>query len=167
MIMTEPISREAYSPYGTLIAFDDALPFKHANMRTAKRINNLAAVENRRPEDAELNVCLFRCSPLAQQPLTIKLLEKHPHSTQVFLPMTSNARFLVIVCLGDETPDLSTLKAFEAASGQGISYKPGVWHYPMTAVGETIDFACLIWEDGSPGDCQIFDLPNPIVITYT
>jgi ureidoglycolate hydrolase len=158
------ISRDAYSPYGSLIAFDETLPFKYANMRTAKRIDHLASVENLRPDGAQLNVCLFHCSPIAKLPLEIKLLEKHPHSTQIFLPMTSNARFLVIVCLGGETPDLSTLKAFEAISGQGISYKPGVWHYPMTAIEETIDFACLINEDGSADDCTVFALPEPVTI---
>jgi ureidoglycolate lyase len=163
-LLTCPISRDAYSAYGSLIAFDESLPFKYANMRTAKRIDYLASVENLRPEGAQLNVCLFHCSPLAQLPLQLKLLEKHPHSTQIFLPMTSNARFLVIVCLGGETPDLSTLRAFEATSGQGISYKPGVWHYPMTAIGETIDFACLINEDGSQDDCTVFNLPEPITI---
>ena len=117
ILPTSPISREAYSAYGSLIAADEALPFQYANMRTAKRFNHLAAVENLRPDGATLNLCLFRCRPLAELPLNIKLLERHPHSTQVFLPMSSNARFLVIVCLGEEAPDLSTLKAFVATNG--------------------------------------------------
>ena len=78
--------------------------------------------------------------------------------------MTSNARFLVIVCLGNDKPDLETLKVFEATNGQGISYKPGIWHYPMTALEESIDFACLVCEDGSKEDCEVFNLETAIEI---
>ncbi len=163
MIKAEPISREEYSKYGSLIAADESLPFKHANMQTAKRFDYLADVTNLRTE-AKLNLCVFRCNPLAQFPLQLKLLEKHKHSTQVFMPMTSGARFLVIVSLGGERPDLETLKVFEASNGQGISYKPGVWHYPMTVIDEPIDFACLVWEDGSKDDCEIFKLETAIEI---
>jgi ureidoglycolate lyase len=164
LIHATPLSRDAYTPYGNLIAADEALPFFQANMATAKRFNHIAEIINLRPDKAKLNLCLFRCAPLAKLPLEMKLLEKHPFSTQAFLPTTSDARYLVIVCLGGDTPDLSTLKAFEARSGQSISYKPGVWHYPMTALERPIDFACLIWEDGSPDDCIVQDLKEPFTI---
>jgi ureidoglycolate lyase len=158
-----PISREAYTPYGSLIAADDDLPFKYANMGTAKRFDFLADVANLR-DTAKLNLCVFRCCPLADKTLQLKLLEKHQYSTQVFMPMTSNAKFLVVVCLGGDTPDLKTLKVFVAGNGQGISYKPGVWHYPMTAIGEPIDFACLVGEDGTKDDCEVFNFDTAIEI---
>lgn len=161
----EPISREAYEPYGSLIAADEALPFKFANMKTAKRFNHLADVVNLRPESATLNLCVFRCSPLEKLPFEIKLLERHQYSTQVFMPISSDARYLVIVSLGSDKPDLSTLKAFEVFNPQGISYKPGVWHYPMTALVNQIDFACLVHEDGSNDDCEVVTLEQPVRFT--
>ncbi|RTL38407.1 MAG: ureidoglycolate hydrolase [Candidatus Melainabacteria bacterium] len=163
-IQAVPITREAYAPYGSLISADDSLPFRYANMRTAKRFDHLAEVVNLRSETARLNLCVFSCSPLAEAPLQMKLLEKHQYSTQVFLPMTNKARFLVIVCLGGDEPDLNTLSCFEATNGQGISYRPGVWHYPMTAIGEPIDFACLVCEDGSKEDCEVHTFKSPIEI---
>ncbi len=164
MIKAVPINREAYTPFGSLIAADESLSFKYANMQTAKRFDYLADIANLRTESAKLNLCVFRCNPLAQFPLQLKLLEKHQYSTQVFMPMTSNAKFLVIVSLGEDQPDLETLKVFEATNGQGISYKPGIWHYPMTAVGELIDFACLVCEDGSKEDCEVFNFETAIEI---
>lgn len=164
IIRAVPIARDAYAPYGSLISADDSLPFRYANMRTAKRFDYLSEMVNLRKEAARLNLCVFSCSPLAETPLHMKLLEKHQYSTQIFLPMTSNAKFLVVVCLGDEEPDLNTLRCFEAKNGQGISYKPGVWHYPMTAIGEPIDFACLVCEDGSSDDCQVHTFKSPIEI---
>lgn len=157
------INREEYAAYGSLIAADEALPFRFANMKTAKRFDFLADVDNLR-DSAKLNLCVFRCSPLTSGNLQMKLLERHRYSTQVFMPMTNNARFLVAVCLGDDRPDLSTLKVFIAGNGQGISYRPGVWHYPMTAIGESIDFACLVAEDGSKDDCDVVTFDTPIEV---
>jgi ureidoglycolate lyase len=160
----EPINREAYAPFGSVIAADEELPFKFANMKTAKRFNHLADVVNLRPESAKLKLCVFRCSALQRLPFEIKLLERHEFSTQVFMPISSGARYLVIVSLGGDEPDLSTLKAFEVTNPQGISYHPGVWHYPMTALDNQIDFACLVHEDGSSSDCEIYAFSEPVSI---
>jgi len=159
-----PLTRAAYEPYGKVIAADDELPFKLANMGTAKRYNFLCEVENRRPAEAKLNLCVFRCSPLAALPLEMKLLEKHQRSTQAFIPMANNAKYLAIVCLGADKPELSTVAAFLVEGAAGVSYYPGVWHYPMTALETAIDFSCLVYEDGSADDCIIAKLEQPVFI---
>lgn len=173
-IPAQPLTPDAYAPYGRVImASPQGEPGRPANQGTARRFDHLAAVENLRPASAALNVCVFRCAPRAPEPLPwsedapgaadaaatpgaldVALLEKHPASTQVFLPMSAR-RFLVVVALGlgDDRPDLSTLAAFVAEGPQGISYHPGVWHHPMIALDAPADFACLVWEDGSAADC--------------
>lgn len=157
------LSRQSYARYGTVIGADETLPFKLANMGTAKRFDYLADIQNRR-SDARLNMCVFRCSA-AKLPLTIGLLEKHEHSTQIFLPMNATAAYLAIVCLGGDAPDPDTLSAFLVEGAQGISYHPGVWHYPMTALDEPIDFACLVAENESKADCTIHHFDHPITIS--
>ncbi|MBX9719926.1 MAG: ureidoglycolate lyase [Candidatus Obscuribacterales bacterium] len=159
-----PLSREAYAPYGRIIAADDSLPHRPANMGTAKRYNHLCNVENLRSNKANINLCVFRVSPLKQLPLEMKLLEKHQFSTQVFMPMSSDAKYLAIVCLGAEQPDLSTLAAFIVEGAAGISYFPGVWHYPMTAIDKTIDFSCIVCEDGTKDDCVVVNFESPILV---
>ena len=104
--------------------------------------------------DPELNVSVFRCAPRTRWPLAVELLEKHPESTQVFVPMNAR-RYLAVVALGGDRPDLATLAAFVATGAQGISYHAGVWHHPMIALDSEVDFTCLVWEDGSPGDCTV------------
>jgi len=163
VIKCVPIERSAYEVYGDLIAADESEVFSYANMGTAKRFNQLSDVINLRPNQARLNLCVFRCQG-AHLPLEMKLLERHPYSTQVFLPMRQDAKFLVIVSLGQNLPDLASLKAFIVTGAQGISYKPGVWHYPMTALEQPIDFSCLIWEDGSASDCHVVNLDEAIAI---
>lgn len=159
-----PLTRAAYERYGSVISADESLPYRPANMGTSKRFNHLCKLENLREGKANLNVCVFRCSPLAEIPLKMKLLEKHEYSTQVFMPMESQGKYLAIVCLGGVKPDLSTLSAFVVDGAQGISYYPGVWHYPMTALYQQIDFSCLVFEDGTKEDCTVLQLDQPILI---
>lgn len=159
-----PLRRSAYERYGKVIAADDNLPFKYANMGTAKRFNHLCNIENLRGSEAKLNLCVFRCKPLKALPLELKLLEKHEYSSQVFMPMASDCKYLAIVCLGGEKPDLDTLAAFVVEGAAGVSYYPGVWHYPMTALEQAIDFSCLVFEDDSAEDCLVVNLDKTILV---
>ncbi|MBX9689250.1 MAG: ureidoglycolate lyase [Candidatus Obscuribacterales bacterium] len=158
------LSKAAYQDYGRLIRADESEPFKAANMGTAKRFNHLCELENLRSDKAKLNLCIFRCSPLREKHLELRLLEKHQHSSQVFMPMARDGKYLAVVCLGSEKPDLTTLKAFIVEGAVGVSYFPGVWHYPMTALENQLDFSCLVYENESPDDCQIEYLEQPVII---
>jgi ureidoglycolate lyase len=152
-IVAQPLTVESYSVYGNVImASPRGEPGRPANQGTARRFNHLAPVVDRRPGKATLNVCVFRVEPRLVFPLPVALLEKHPESTQVFLPMNAR-RYLVIVASGGDRPDLGTVAAFIASGAQGVSYHPGVWHHPMIALDASIDFSCLVWEDGTAADC--------------
>lgn len=161
----ERLTAGAYAPYGDVISADrDDIDARDANMGTAARRNFVAEMRNVRPH-ARLNVASFRCAPRAPEGLSLSLLEKHPGSTQAFIPMNA-ARYLVVVALGGDAPDLSTLRAFEALGTQGITYRPGVWHHPMIALDAPTDFTCLVWEDGSEGDCVVCDLAQPVRVSF-
>ena len=153
MIRAEPLKRDAYHSYGTVVEADPALPSKSANFGTAERYNHLGPIQNLR-SGAEPNLCVFRSQPFQGNPFVIKLLERHIHSTQLFVPMSRDSRYLVIVANGGDSPDLSTLKAFLAVAGQGITYHPGVWHHPLIALDRPTDFACVVFEDDSSDDCD-------------
>lgn len=153
-----------YRPYGDVIAADLS-PANPANAGTAQRFNHLAALENLRP-GAKPNLCLFRVAPATANPFEVRMLERHRHSTQAFIPM-AEARYLVVACLGDAAPDLSTLRAFLARPGQGITYRPGVWHHPLIGLDRQTDFACVVHEDGSWGDCEEHTLEEACSISYS
>lgn len=158
LVTAEDLTAEAYAAYGDVVSADRAdVAAKPANQGTAARRDGLAHVASLRP-GAALNLCSFRCAPRTDWPMAVALLEKHPHSTQVFVPMNAR-RYLVLVALGGDAPDLGTARAFVAGPTQGVSYRPGVWHHPMIALDAPIDFACLVWEDGSAGDCVVAPLP--------
>lgn len=156
-----------YKPYGEVIAARADVTPVAANLGFAKRYNRLAPLENLRPGDATANLCVFRCDPMLPAGRTrfdVKLLERHAGSTQVFVPMAGVTRYLVIVCLGGDAPDLGTLAAFVATGAQGISYKPGVWHHPLVAMDQGGDFACVVHENGEEDDCDVFNLSQVVPV---
>jgi ureidoglycolate lyase len=162
-IRAQKLTRETYAPYGQVIEADQALPFKPANFGRAKRYNFLADAKNLRPDSASINVCVFHCSAWTEPQIEVKLLERHEFSTQIFVPMQSG-RYITIVAQGGDTPDEKTIAAFVMDGPQGISYYPGTWHYPMTVLDHPLDMFCLVYEDGTNGDCQVKNLLQPVVI---
>lgn len=166
-IHAHPLTQAQYRNYGDVISTRDDVKPTSANMGTAQRYNFLAALENLRPDTAKANLCLFRSNPQLSAQSTsfeITLLERHRYSAQAFIPMQGAERFLVIVCLGEDRPDLSTLRAFLASGAQGITYKPGVWHHPLIAMDRQTDFACFVWEDGSVEDSDVVKLAASVTV---
>lgn len=156
-----PLTGERYRPFGAVLAAYGGTRPRKANMGTARRWDRLAPLENRRP-GAKANLSVFRCAPFKGKTFSVKLLERHQHSTQVFLPLPGAARFLIVVARGGKKPDLKTLQAFVMRGPQGLTYKPGTWHHPMVALDRPSDLACLVYEDGTRGDCEVFPLPEPL-----
>lgn len=162
-LSARPLSPKLYAPYGSVIEASDAKRFVSANMGSAKRYDFLAELENLRPQ-ARANLCVFRCSPHKGKTYEAKILERHAFSTQVFLPLSGAGPLLALVALGGDAPDLSTLAAFLVDGSRGISYRPGVWHHPIVALDTESDLACLVWEDRTPGDCEVVSLPKPVSV---
>ena len=162
MLRAQPLSVDAFAPFGAVISAG-LREGTSANQGTAVRFDWCAPLVNARP-GAKANLAVFRSSP-RPLPFTVRLLEQHPHSTQVFLPMVC-ARFLVMVAptARDGGPDLAGLRAFVCGPGQGVAYAPGVWHHPILALDAPAEFAMLAHEDGSAGDCIEFPLATPLEV---
>lgn len=128
--------------------------WRAANQGSARKSEWLADLVDARRGHARPNLSVFRCTPKLL-PFEIAVLEKHPASTQVFVPMNAR-RYLVVVApsLAEaDGPDLAGLRAFIAQGTQAITYRPGVWHHPMIALDAETDFFCLVHEDGTVQDC--------------
>jgi allantoicase len=150
-----------YSNYGNVV---DLQEDKGVTLSaTTTRYNWLTDMQNLRP-NAKLNLCCFKVKATVL-PFQIKLLERHLFSTQVFLPR-KDTRYLAIVAQNgkDDKPDLSTLRAFIAEKGQGITYFPGTWHHPIACLDFDLSFNCMVYEDGNPDDCHIVKYEDPIYV---
>jgi len=95
------------------------------------------------------------------------LMERHPFTTQIFVPMSRDAEYLVVVAnTKDDKPDLDSLKAFVAREGQGICYRTGVFHAPMSVAGLVpVTFAIFQHSNGvQDEDCEFFPLSEPEMV---
>lgn len=163
-IRAAPIDAAAYGRYGKIVHAGTSGTARSANHGTAQAWDALAVIENLRGERARATASLFRCRALEGETLAVRWLERHPGSTQMFVPMLC-ARYLVVVALGADAPDLETLQAFVAAGTSAITYAPGTWHHPMVALEKDADFVNVIFADGTAGDCDecAFDPPAAII----
>lgn len=152
-VVAEPLTAEAFAPFGQVLTLPDA----------PGRVDYSSYLENRRPG---ARVC-FRTSmaDAAALPLTARVMERHALSSQSFLPIDV-ARYLVLAApaAGPDAPDTAALRAFIAGPRQGINYRAGTWHHPMTALDRPAVFATVMWVDGGPQDEEFVDLPAPVEI---
>jgi ureidoglycolate lyase len=161
-LRAEPLTVEGFSPFGFVVSAGLAAGTS-ANQGTAVRFDFCAELASTRP-GARANLAVFR-STQKSLPFALRLFEKHPCSTQTFLPMVCR-RYLICVApkRPDGAPDVDHARAFVCGPGQGVSYGVDVWHHPIIALDDDADFAMLAWEDGSPLDCVEYALGEPLLV---
>lgn len=148
------LTPESFAPYGNVLQIEGS-PFFHINNGKTERYHDLANVEV--TDGHRLLVSINRSEP-CDLPMDFSLLEKHPLSSQAFMPMNGE-RFVVIVAeAGDEIP-FNTLRAFITNGRQGINYHRGVWHHPLFAFGKVTNFLTI--DRGGADNCVVSQLPEP------
>ncbi|EHS63942.1 uncharacterized protein PGTG_21958 [Puccinia graminis f. sp. tritici CRL 75-36-700-3] len=170
-----PEIRSKVVNFGTAIKFDNV-----ASLETSSDLNHRTA----RP-----NLCLFSCQPWPAHLLAgsgklewrLKGLERHQFSSQTFVPLSTHTRtadpleqdrfnsqpegkYLIVVALDhDGKPDMDSLRAFLGTKSQGISYFKNVWHAPLIATNNRMDFVCWIYETGDPIiDCELVEVDDVV-----
>jgi len=119
-LIVEPLSQAAFARFGDVLDTGrDDHPAYPINDGFTQRYHALSSVE---AKGDGVIISIF----------TVKMLERHPFGSQSFTPIgtQANAGFFVVVAEGDGEPDPATLRAFEAAPGQGVNVAAGVWHHP-------------------------------------
>ena len=162
IVRAEPMLPDTFARFGEMID-DPAGVGELVNLGTAQRFDHAARLASDRPH-ARPNLAFFRCAPVAL-PFRITMLERHPHSTQAFLPLAVS-RWLVCVAPDGPggVPEPGSLRAFIAGPGMGINFRRGLWHHPILVLDQPARFAMLAWEDGSPGDAEEWILPQALEI---
>jgi ureidoglycolate lyase len=113
-------TKQDFQPFGDLIAPDAG--GESANQGRAMKRSYLTSLINSR-DHAKANVATFRVVGKSL-PFPLVILEKHPYSSQMFIPFSSALKYLVIVALDkNDQPDLSTLTAFISDTSVGFNYK--------------------------------------------
>ncbi len=154
----EPLTREAFAPFGDVIELDGAQQFP-INQGTTTRFHDLADVEVGEGGRALIN--LFRGQPRAL-PFEVKMLERHPRGSQAFIPLNDRPYLVVVAPAGELDP--ARLRAFVTRGWQGVNYARGVWHHPLLALDTVSDFI-VIDRGGEGPNCDEQDLPEPVWLT--
>ena len=124
------ITKDNFSEFGDFISPYDNLG-EYINLNTTKSYFDLANIEII-GEDKRVRLNLFDAKKRLF-PLKIDMLENHPFSSQIFLPLGYHD-FIVIACPVSIKPDLNNLKIFKVNQGNGINFKPKIWHFPLISI---------------------------------
>ncbi|APW38265.1 hypothetical protein RD110_14555 [Rhodoferax koreense] len=150
----EPLTPEAFRPFGEVVS-----------LASSARRNQVSTAFDRTSEAVEPRLWVATVTQAVQLPLELKALERHPFSTQTFLPV-NGCGFLVVVCHADADgePDLATLRAFEAAPDQGVTYARNVWHHGLTVLQAPAKFVVCMSFTASGGDDIFVPMRAPVLL---
>jgi len=124
------ITKENFSLYGDLISIKDKNS-EEINNNTTESFFDLANIEIL-GDDKNSRLNIFKAKKRIF-PLNIDMLEMHPLSSQVFLPITKT-NFIVLVTPINRKPDLQKIECFKVLDGDGINFKPYIWHFPLISI---------------------------------
>ena len=159
VLSIERLTADAFAPFGDVIHTSDASKSFSINYGNTTRFHDIANIDTLKNEGKTI-VNIFRSNPL-EMPIEIKLLERHPLSSQAFIPLGQEP-YLVIVAPKGEL-DESQIKVFLATNDQGVNYSAGTWHHFSLALNQTSDF--LVIDRGGEGkNCDEQNLEKPFSI---
>lgn len=154
-----PLTSENFAEFGDVIETGEQVQSFAINDGYTQRFHDLANVDVSSNNGRPL-INIFRSTPLVQ-PIAIKMMERHPLSSQAFIPL-SNQPYLVVVAPKGEFK-VEKLSVFIASKSQGVNYHAGTWHHYCLALHQVSDF--LVVDRGGEGDnCDVISLPGDLVI---
>jgi ureidoglycolate lyase len=157
-LQVSELTEESFKPFGNVI---EALgEYQSINQATTKRFHDLATIDVVDNAGRPL-FNIFRTMP-RPRPIAVKLLERHPLSSQAFFPL-DNKPYLVLVAPAGDDVDINTIRTFIANGRQGVNYHRGTWHHPLLALDTETDFV-VVDRGGEGGNCDEFYFPEDIKI---
>jgi ureidoglycolate lyase len=154
-IPLHPLSREGFAPYGDVIQVAESRHYT-INQGWAERYADMARLDLLAGE-GKPNVGIVRAEP-RPMPLQVKLMERHPMSSQLFIPLAPRP-FLVLVAAPSERLEPGNVVGFRTIAGQGVNYARGVWHHPLIALDQSTDFL-VVDRHGKDENCDEVSLDH-------
>ncbi|MCV6598353.1 MAG: ureidoglycolate lyase [Mangrovicoccus sp.] len=144
LIIAEPLSAQAFAPFGDVLEAQGA-PDKIINQGLCGRFHDRAQLDF--GAQGRAGVSVFQAEPRAL-PLHLDMMERHPEGSQCFVPMSRHP-FLVIVA-ADAGGAPGKPQAFLTAPGQAVNYHRNCWHGVLTPLHAPGIFAVI--DRVGPGD---------------
>ena len=154
-IVAEPITPDAFAPYGDVLA----CPAEPG------RVYCDQGLANGRPE-VGASLSLAHIAPVAEMPLRVWQMERHEFSSQSFVPLDA-ARYVIVVApkAANGGPDADKARAFLVPGTIGITYYADVWHHPIAVLDRAARFAVVMFRDGGPRDEEFVPVPEAFLVT--
>lgn len=150
-----PLTKEAFRPFGDVVQVAESRHYT-INQGWAERYADLAKLDLLE-RDGQPNIGIVRAAP-RPMPLKILLMERHPLSSQMFIPLSPHP-FLVVVAPPGGEPITKEIIGFRTIAGQGVNYARGVWHHPLIALDQSTDFL-VVDRHGKDENCDEFSLAD-------
>lgn len=160
MISVKPelLTAETFAPYGDVVESSEQ-QVAAMNAESFERFDDLCAVE---AFDGHVAISIARCRTITTLPHTFDMIERHPHGSQAFVPLTP-CRMLVVVAPAGEPAAAADLRAFVSNGRQGINYHRGTWHMPLIAFDAGQEFL-IIDRVGDTPNCDLHYLDEPFTL---
>jgi ureidoglycolate lyase len=144
-----PLTKEGFKPFGDVVQVAESRHYT-INQGWAERYADLAKLDLLEKSGTP-NLGIVRAEP-RPMPLQVLLMERHPLSSQMFIPLAPRP-FLVVVAPPGKKPKTKDVIGFRTIAGQGVNYARGVWHHPLIALDLSTDFL-VVDRHGKDENCD-------------
>jgi len=149
LLKPESLTQSAFASFGDVVSTDTARERRAINYGQTDRFHDLARLDLT-AQNGQPIISLFRTKPLPR-PIPIKVMERHPLSSQAFYPLSGRPYLVVVAPSGDF--DARGIRVFLAQGDQGVNYHAGTWHHFSLALDGISDFL-VIDRDGPEKNCD-------------
>lgn len=154
----EPLTAAAFAAYGDVVESSQQ-KIEAMNAESFERFDDLCAVE---ASDGRVAISIARCRTVTTLPHRFDMIERHPHGSQSFVPLTP-CRMMVVVAPAGEPAAAADLRAFVSNGRQGINYHRGTWHMPLIAFDAGQEFLIIDRVGDSP-NCDLHHLDQTVTL---
>lgn len=150
VLKARPVDAAALAPYATVLSVADG------RARTFPEVLEKGDV-------AGAHAFTILCPKPLDGPVRVAALERHPHSTQSFVPIRAG-RWLILVAptkAGGE-PDMDKALAFVAGPEDAICIGKDVWHAGLTVLDGPAQFGMIMWKAENGEDGVLYPLAEPV-----
>lgn len=174
-------SYEGFEKYGVAMNVNhlkNSVSIDEANQGSAIKLVKVAPCTNNYNDapsghPATTNWNIFRSSVIPEKWTSdasgtiynLTVLEKHPYSSQTFVPMGRSAEedvYIVNVAPDKNgSPDYEKVESFVFTGNTAVTYNVNTWHSPMVVLGETTDFCVVTNENDVPEENCVEVFYNP------
>ena len=159
VIRPEPLTKEAFMPFGDVIEFDDQ-SIDLINDGRTRKCGDLAGIEC--DIDGRSAISIYR-SQAVQLPFCIETMERHQLGSQAFFPLHKRP-FPIVVAAAGASPGAADLRAFLSNGKQGISLKVGVWHHYQLSLEQESDY--LVVDRVGADNCDEISLEESVLLKF-